>query len=103
MKLLLQLYTAAAGAVSSTPLAERCAAAGGVPAELVAAYKAVLTDEKLDGSFKVRVSLCLCDCYVIDFHVVCWWLRSTPGWKSRYGQQLVGMVCFVIFMLSSSR
>jgi hypothetical protein len=55
MKLLLQLYTAAAGAAASTPLAERCAAAGGVPAELVAAYKAVLTDEKLDGSFKVRV------------------------------------------------
>lgn len=52
MKLLLQLYSAAAGAASSVPLAERCAAAGGVPGELVAAFRAVLEDGKLDGSFK---------------------------------------------------
>jgi hypothetical protein len=55
MKLLLQLYQAAAGAAASTPLAERCAAAGGVPGELVAAFKAVMLDDKLDGSFKVGV------------------------------------------------
>jgi hypothetical protein len=54
MKLLLQLYHAAAAGPASTPLAERCAAAGGVPAELVGAFQAVLEDGKLDGSFKVR-------------------------------------------------
>jgi hypothetical protein len=53
MKLLLQLYHAAAGGASSTPLAERCAGAGGVPGELVAAFRAVLEDGQLDGSFKV--------------------------------------------------
>lgn len=63
MKLLLQLYSAAAGAASSVPLAERCAAAGGVPGELVAAFRAVLEDGKLDGSFKVRgVVVCVCVC-----------------------------------------
>ena len=53
MKLLLQLYEAAAAGAPSTPLAERCAAAGGVPKELVEAFSAVLTDDKLDGAFKV--------------------------------------------------
>lgn len=53
MKLLLHLYAAAAAGPASTPLEERCAAAGGVPAELVAAFKAVLEDNDLDGSFKV--------------------------------------------------
>jgi aminopeptidase N len=54
MKLLLQLYeAAAAGGAPSTPLEERCAAAGGVPQDLVEAFKAVLLDEQLDGAFKV--------------------------------------------------
>jgi hypothetical protein len=53
MKLLLQLYEAAAAGAPSTPLEERCAAAGGVPQDLVEAFKAVLLDEQLDGSFKV--------------------------------------------------
>jgi aminopeptidase N len=52
MKLLLQLYEAAAAGAPSSPLAERCAAAGGVPKELVEAFSAVLTDDKLDGAFK---------------------------------------------------
>lgn len=54
MKLLLQLYEAAAAGAPSTPLDERCAAAGGVPKDLVDAFRAVLTDDKLDGAFKVR-------------------------------------------------
>lgn len=53
MKLLMQLYAAAAAGAPSTPLSERCAAAGGVPADLVDAFKAVLTDTQLDGAFKV--------------------------------------------------
>eukprot|EP00878_Enallax_costatus_P011824 GHUV01012345.1.p1 GENE.GHUV01012345.1~~GHUV01012345.1.p1 ORF type:complete len:544 (+),score=203.91 GHUV01012345.1:419-2050(+) len=52
MKLLIDLYTAAAAGPASTPLEERCAAGGGVPASLVAAFKAVLEDNRLDGSFK---------------------------------------------------
>jgi aminopeptidase N len=52
MKLLIELYHAAASGSASTPLAERCAAAGGVPASLVSAFKAVLEDGSLDGSFK---------------------------------------------------
>ncbi|KAG2500410.1 hypothetical protein HYH03_001981 [Edaphochlamys debaryana] len=54
-KLLLQLYAAAAaggGAHSPQAVAERCAAAGGVPDNLVEAFRAVLTDPDLDGSFK---------------------------------------------------
>ncbi|KAG2426656.1 hypothetical protein HXX76_012967 [Chlamydomonas incerta] len=54
-KLLLQLYSAAAaggGAHNAKVVAERCGAAGGVPEPLVAAFKAVLTDDDLDGSFK---------------------------------------------------
>lgn len=54
MKLLLHLYNAAAAGSSSVPLEERCAAAGGVPASLITAFKSVLEDSKLDGSFKVR-------------------------------------------------
>lgn len=54
MKLLLQLYEAAAAGPPSMPLEERCAAAGAVPKDLVEAFKAVLTDDKLDGAFKVR-------------------------------------------------
>jgi len=52
MKLLLHLYEAAAAGAPSTPLDERCAAAGGVPQDLVDAFKAVLLDESLDGAFK---------------------------------------------------
>lgn len=52
MKLLLGLYEAAAAGPPSTPLEERCAAGGGVPQDLVDAYKAVLLDETLDGAFK---------------------------------------------------
>jgi aminopeptidase N len=52
MKLVLGLYEAAAAGAPSAPLEERCAAAGGVPADMVAAYKSVLTDDKLDGAFK---------------------------------------------------
>lgn len=55
MKLLLQLYEAAAAGDASVPLSERCAAAGGVPADLVEAFKSVLTDDALDGAFKVGV------------------------------------------------
>ncbi|PNW83978.1 hypothetical protein CHLRE_04g213250v5 [Chlamydomonas reinhardtii] len=54
-KLLLQLYSAAAAggaAHGDKAVAERCGAAGGVPEALVAAFKALLTDEDLDGSFK---------------------------------------------------
>jgi aminopeptidase N len=53
MKLLLQLYHAAAAGPSSMTVRERCAEVGGVPASLVAAFKAVLEDPLLDGSFKV--------------------------------------------------
>lgn len=53
MKLLIDLYNAAAAGPASTPLEERCAAGGGVPASLVAAFKSVLEDNRLDGSFKV--------------------------------------------------
>jgi hypothetical protein len=53
-KLVLDLYAAAAaaaqGAAAAANTAERCAAAGGVPASLVAAYRAVLT-ASLDGAF----------------------------------------------------
>eukprot|EP00775_Hariotina_reticulata_P008908 gene8909-9085_t len=53
MKLLLELYRAAAAAgPSSMSVRERCAAAGGVPASFVSAFKAVLEDPELDGSFK---------------------------------------------------
>jgi hypothetical protein len=55
MKLLLGLYEAAAAGPPSTPLEERCAAGGGVPQDLVEAYKSVLLDETLDGAFKVCV------------------------------------------------
>eukprot|EP00879_Flechtneria_rotunda_P017716 GHRR01018571.1.p1 GENE.GHRR01018571.1~~GHRR01018571.1.p1 ORF type:complete len:756 (+),score=282.34 GHRR01018571.1:954-3221(+) len=52
MKLILQLYDAAAAGSASASVSERCAAAGGVKPELVEAFKAVLEDEQLDGSFK---------------------------------------------------
>ncbi|KXZ50521.1 hypothetical protein GPECTOR_16g696 [Gonium pectorale] len=54
-KLLLQLYAAAAAgapAHSAKEVSERCTAAGGVPDALVNAFRAVLTDPDLDGSFK---------------------------------------------------
>jgi len=57
MKLLLQLYEAAAAGAPSTPLDERCGAAGGVPKDFVEAFKAVLLDESLDGAFKVGCEL----------------------------------------------
>jgi hypothetical protein len=63
MKLVLALYEAAAAGAPATPLEERCAAGGGVPADMVAAYKSVLTDAKLDGAFKVSVlhaRVCVC-------------------------------------------
>lgn len=56
MKLLLGLYEAAAAGLPSTPLEERCAAGGGVPQDLVDAFKAVLLDDSLDGAFKVGQS-----------------------------------------------
>lgn len=59
MKLLLQLYEAAAAGAPSVPLAERCAAAGGLPKDFVDAFKAVLLDESLDGAFKVMEHPCL--------------------------------------------
>ncbi|GLI71085.1 hypothetical protein VaNZ11_016002 [Volvox africanus] len=60
-KLLLKLYAAAAaggGDHSAKAVGERCTAAGGVPDAFVGAYRAVLGDETLDGSFKaMAVSL----------------------------------------------
>lgn len=53
-KILLQLYDKVQeGAVDAASVADRCVAAGGVPEEYVAAVKALLTDDALDGSFKV--------------------------------------------------
>jgi aminopeptidase N len=73
LKLMERLYEAAAGggggaaanggngaaaanadAVATDPklLAERCAAAGGVPDQLVDAFRATLTDESMDGQFR---------------------------------------------------
>jgi hypothetical protein len=49
-KLLLDLYAAAKGAAAGANTHERCAAAGGVPASLVSAYRAVLS-ANLDGAF----------------------------------------------------
>ncbi|GLC52687.1 hypothetical protein PLESTB_000657300 [Pleodorina starrii] len=60
-KLLLKLYAAAAaagGAHNSQAVAERCTAAGGVPEAMVSAFRSVLSDKDLDGSFKsMAVSL----------------------------------------------
>lgn len=54
-KILLQLYDAAQGsAVDADSVAGTCTEAGGVPDSFVDAVKALLTDAKLDGSFKVR-------------------------------------------------
>ncbi|GFR41652.1 hypothetical protein Agub_g2389 [Astrephomene gubernaculifera] len=60
-KLLLQLYaaaTAGGGAHNAQAVADRCTAAGGVPDAVVEAFRAVLEDETLDGSFKA-MAVCL--------------------------------------------
>ena len=53
MKLLLKLYDAASQGAAGSSLEDKLAAAGGVSQDLVNAYKAVLEDKVLDGSFKV--------------------------------------------------
>lgn len=51
-KILLNLYHAAMDASKGDSVPQRCAGAGGVQADYVAAIKALLTDDVLDGSYK---------------------------------------------------
>jgi hypothetical protein len=72
MKLVLDLYAAAhkanANGADEASVAAACKAAGGVTPALRDAFRAVLTDADLDGSFKVR-----CGGYVC-FVAAVWWL-----------------------------
>jgi len=56
MKLLLKLYDAASQGAAGSSLEDKLAAAGGVSQDLVNAYKAVLEDKVLDGSFKAMAT-----------------------------------------------
>jgi len=51
-KLLLQLYSAAADSSKGASVSDRCQAAGGVSDKLVEAFRTILTEKGLDGTFK---------------------------------------------------